>query len=145
MGTRSRSTPRHVLVVDDDDMNRRLVGLCLRGIEDVEVHEAPNGLAALRSIGVYRPALIILDVDMPGLDGYRLIQIIRRLSPWCGDVPLLVLSAAVEATTRSLAAGADECMMKPMRDPSVLRAKVSRWLDDADASATAPSPAQAAR
>jgi DNA-binding response OmpR family regulator len=103
-------TDRRILVVDDDADIRGLVRELLdrRGFE---VSEARDGQEALRRFFDERPDLVVLDVAMPGLDGWATLERIRELS----DVPVVMLTAkATELEkTRGLRAGADDYVTKP--------------------------------
>ncbi len=99
-----------VLVVDDDDDIRLLVRELLeRGGYTVE--EAPDGKTALRLLFANTPALVVLDVTMPDMDGYQTLERIRDLS----DVPVLMLTARTQELekVRGLTAGADDYVAKP--------------------------------
>jgi DNA-binding response OmpR family regulator len=99
-----------VLVVDDDDTTRDL----LRGMLERsghEVREAADGRAGLRDLYAASPDLVILDVEMPDLDGWQTLERIRDLS----DVPVLMLTAraAELERVRGLKGGADDYVVKP--------------------------------
>jgi len=115
-----------VLVVDDEPDIRSLV----REILEREGHpivEASDGRSALRWLQEVRPALVILDVMMPELDGWQTVEQIRDVS----DVPVLMLTArTLDADrARSLGAGADDYLTKPF-SPTVLAARVEVLLSD---------------
>jgi DNA-binding response OmpR family regulator len=101
---------RRILVVDDDPDIRGLLRELLdrRGFS---VLEAGDGQEALRVFFDDRPDLVVLDVQMPGLDGWKTLERIRELS----DVPVVMLTAkATELEkTRGLRAGADDYVTKP--------------------------------
>jgi DNA-binding response OmpR family regulator len=101
---------RRILVVDDDSDIRGLLRELLdrRGFA---VTEARDGQEALRRFFEDRPDLVVLDVAMPGLDGWATLDRIRELS----DVPVVMLTAkATELEkTRGLRAGADDYVTKP--------------------------------
>jgi DNA-binding response OmpR family regulator len=103
-------TGRHILVVDDDPDIRGLVRELL-GRRGFTVSEASDGQEALRTFFAKRPDLVVLDVTMPVLDGWRALERIRELS----DVPVVMLTArATELEkTRGLRAGADDYVTKP--------------------------------
>jgi DNA-binding response OmpR family regulator len=99
-----------ILVVDDDDTTREL----LRGMLERsghEVREAPDGRAGLRDLYKAAPDLVILDVEMPELDGWQTLERIRDLS----NVPVLMLTAhqAELERVRGLKGGADDYVIKP--------------------------------
>jgi DNA-binding response OmpR family regulator len=99
-----------VLVVDDDPDVRALVTTLL-GRAGYLVAEAENGRAALKALYGQRPDLVVLDVNMPDLDGWGTLERIRELS----DVPVIMLSARNEELekVRALRAGADDYVTKP--------------------------------
>jgi DNA-binding response OmpR family regulator len=99
-----------VLVVDDDPDVRALVTTLL-GRAGYLVAEAENGRAALKALYGQRPDLVVLDVNMPDLDGWGTLERIRELS----DVPVIMLSARGEELekVRALRAGADDYVTKP--------------------------------
>jgi DNA-binding response OmpR family regulator len=101
---------RRVLVVDDDPDIRGLLRELLdrRGFD---VTEARDGQEALRVFFTERPDLVVLDVAMPVLDGWKTLERIRELS----DVPVVMLTARTTELekTRGLRAGADDYVTKP--------------------------------
>src|SRR6476646_4936413 len=99
-----------VLVVDDDPDVRTLVTTLL-GRAGYLVTEAPDGRAALKALYGQRPDLVVLDVNMPDLDGWATLERIRDRS----DVPVVMLSARGEELekVRALRAGADDYVTKP--------------------------------
>ena len=137
---------QRVLIVDDDSDNRRVVAACLRSLGELIVDEADDGLDALRSVLEHEPDLIVLDMDMPYLDGYRAAQMIRVCSKRAATVPILALTAAIErdARVRCLDAGASDYVPKPLADLPALRAKLGTLLALARREQS-PSPAQPAR
>jgi DNA-binding response OmpR family regulator len=103
-------TRASVLVIDDDGDIRGLVaGLLERA--GYEVNEASDGRDGLRAVFSDRPDLVLLDVTMPGLDGWAALERIRELT----DVPVLMLTARSDELekVRGLKAGADDYMTKP--------------------------------
>jgi DNA-binding response OmpR family regulator len=104
------ATPAQVLVVDDDDDLRAMVAKLLTraGMSTIE---AASGNEGLRKFFASRPDLVVLDVTMPGMDGFEVLERIRDLS----DVPVLLLTAhGVEMEkVRGLKAGADDDVTKP--------------------------------
>jgi DNA-binding response OmpR family regulator len=99
-----------VLIVDDDDVARGLV----RGVLERaghQVREASDGRAALRELYSGPADLVILDVEMPGLDGWSTLERIRDVS----NVPVLMLTARETEMerVRGLQGGADDYVVKP--------------------------------
>src|SRR4051794_18260014 len=99
-----------ILVVDDDqDIRGLLLELLTRA--GFEVDQAADGRAALRRLFEAPLSLVILDVSMPGLDGYETVERIRDLS----EVPVIMLTARAEELekVRGLKGGADDYVAKP--------------------------------
>ena len=103
-------TGSRILVVDDEEDIRGLVRTLLERAGH-EVSEAPDGRAGLRELYTASPDLVVLDVTMPGLDGWATLERIREVT----DVPVLMLTARdteVERV-RGLTGGADDYVVKP--------------------------------
>jgi DNA-binding response OmpR family regulator len=100
-----------VLLVDDDAAIRRAVGAGLE-LEGFRVVRASGGRAALAAVESVAPAVVLLDLAMPDLDG---LEVLRRLRAAGDDVPVCVLSARdeVDDRVRGLQAGADDYVVKP--------------------------------
>jgi DNA-binding response OmpR family regulator len=101
-----------VLVVDDEPDVREVVNLCF-GLRwpDAEVSSAGDGEQVLKAIELDAPDLILLDINLPGMDGFQTCQEIRRIS----DVPIVMLSARDGEVdkVRGLEMGADDYITKP--------------------------------
>lgn len=99
-----------VLVVDDDPQIRRALQINLRARE-YEVDVAASGREALELAAAHPPALVILDLGLPDLDG---VEVIQGLRGWT-DVPIIVLSGRSGSTDKvtALDAGADDYVTKP--------------------------------
>jgi DNA-binding response OmpR family regulator len=111
-----------ILVVDDDDDIRGLLRALLERAGH-EVTEAPDGREGLRELYATSPDLVILDVAMPGLDGWATLGRIREVT----DIPVLMLTArdAELERVRGLQAGADDYVVKPFgRQELVARVEV---------------------
>ena len=100
-----------VLVVDDEAAIREALERALR-LEGFAVRTAAGGLEALGEIEREQPAIVLLDVTMPDLDG---VEVIKRLRAEGSDLPICVLSARneVDDRVRGLQAGADDYLVKP--------------------------------
>jgi CheY-like chemotaxis protein len=112
---------RSVLVVDDGDDNRALLCTML-GDLGFECREAQNGLEALQSAQRSRPDIILMDLKMPGMDGFEATRTIRLIEP-LKDVPVIVISAniAEDSVAQCLAAGANAFIGKPVEQCELLR------------------------
>jgi DNA-binding response OmpR family regulator len=101
---------RRVLLIDDDEGVRTMVRRLFERNE-AEVIEASTGEEGLKALYGTRPDLVLLDIAMPGLDGWRVLNRIRELT----DVPVLMLTASDRELekVRALRAGADDYVTKP--------------------------------
>ncbi|GGY87229.1 response regulator [Pseudoduganella plicata] len=117
---------RTILVVDDAPDSIMALCALLKGAYDMKV--AVSGEAALRVLRGTTVDLVLLDVVMPGLDGYEVCRRIRA-TPRLAHLPVVFLSAhdAPEDTARALAAGATAVLAKPV-EPERLHATLERWL-----------------
>jgi len=111
---------QRILVVDDEPDLRRMLRRYLEA-EGFEVAEAAGGEAALSRTRGAAPDLIVLDVGMPGMDGFAVLQEIRKVS----DIPVIMLTARTEEVDRvvGLTIGADDYVTKPF-SPRELVARV---------------------
>jgi len=122
-----------VLVVDDESDIRGLVQELLQRA-GYDVIEAADGNEGLRRFHAQKPDLVILDVQMPGLDGWGVLERIRELS----EVPVIMLTARAEELdkVRGLRAGADDYVTKPFGRQELLarvEAHLRRGRDGQDA------------
>ena len=101
---------KRILVVDDEPRMRRFVHMNL-DLEGYEVMEAENGLRALERVRDDLPDLVVLDVMMPDLDGFEVLQMIREIN----STPVIMLTAKGEEDdrVRGLELGADDYITKP--------------------------------
>jgi len=118
-----------ILVVEDETDQRKLLLRLLREIDSTWLlDDAADGYEAGIKIGMMRPDLVVLDLMMPRVDGIALCRSIRS-NPATQSVRILILTgdADEQARERALAAGADQCVVKPISLPR-LRHEVSRLL-----------------
>jgi len=114
----------NILIVDDDPRLLRLVRVNLERV-GFQVASATSGLAALDQLALEPPDAVVLDVTMPGMDGFTLTQRIREVS----DVPIIFLTAMGEQAqkVRGLEIGGDDYLTKPF-DPDELVARLRALL-----------------
>jgi signal transduction histidine kinase len=126
------ASAEEVLVVDDDAHNRMGYGEILRDAGYL-VREAPDGSSCLSEVAAHPPSLILLDVSMPGIDGF---EVLRRLRDGVHrDIPVILLTGKrldPESIGSGLELGAEEYLPKPVR-PGELRARVRALLKLAQA------------
>ena len=119
---------QHILVIEDSAPIRRLVEICLRDVGPTII-TAADGPSGLQSAVTNPPALIVLDIGLPGLDGWEVLAQLRSDSNTVG-IRVLVLTAHAqpEMADRAAAGGADAFMTKPFR-PNDLRESVEALLN----------------
>jgi two-component system alkaline phosphatase synthesis response regulator PhoP len=110
-----------VLVVDDEPMARTLLRLMLVRA-GFEVLEAADGLEALAAVKEQLPDIMILDVMMPGIDGFAVCQQLR-LEEESADLPVIMLSAKTDSVSvrKGLSAGATKYLTKPISQDELTR------------------------
>ncbi|MFA5140098.1 MAG: response regulator [Elusimicrobiota bacterium] len=109
------ATQTTILVVDDDDHFRETLSDAM-ALREVAVEGAISGAQALERIGLRRPSLILLDVQLPDVNGFELCRALKSDRRYC-DVPIVLLSARfTEPADRAegLLAGADAFLSKPI-------------------------------
>ena len=111
-----------VLIVDDDPFIRKLVSTTLEDVAGFEPAEAPGGQEALDLARSQPPALVFLDIDMPGIEGYEVCRRLRA-EPETSQATIVMLTAAVgeEAEREAEDAGADLYLTKPFSPLELLR------------------------
>jgi DNA-binding response OmpR family regulator len=114
-----------VLVIDDDPTIRQVVALVL-GDEGHEVIEASDGTNAFRQIALRAPDVILLDMKMPGMDGWEFSRLYRQRHG--SPAPIIVFTAARDAARRSQDVGADGYLSKPF-DIDVLVERIEAALE----------------
>ncbi len=129
---------RRILVVEDNPVNQ-MVAVGLLGALGYEAETASDGLEAL---DLFEPGLfdaVLMDVQMPRMDGYAAARAIRQLETADRRVPILAMTAAaVEGEReRCLAAGMDDFLTKPV-DPTALSTVLGEWLGGRPGEATQP-------
>jgi DNA-binding response OmpR family regulator/ElaB/YqjD/DUF883 family membrane-anchored ribosome-binding protein len=114
-----------LLLVDDDLLNREVLGRMLVRLE-YDVHFAASGPEALELIRKHSYDLVLLDIIMPGISGYEVLQNIKISAP---NVPVIVISAVGELKTLvdCIEQGAEDYFLKPF-EPVLLRARISASL-----------------
>lgn len=121
---------RQVLVVDDESVTRRLVAHALK-VMDVEVIGAENGYRALEVAPQQPLALALVDINMPGMNGFEVVQELRKL-PNMQDVPIIIFTARNQTGDEQMAQklGASGFLYKPFSTQE-LRQLVAQHLPQA--------------
>jgi len=120
----------HILVVDDDQDLLRIIARTLE-LEGYSVSTATDGQAALALMEERNPNLILLDIMMPEIDGFQVLELLREHN----NTPVIMLSARREPilVQKALVLGADDYIKKPVR-PIVLVARIRAKLRQAKVS-----------
>jgi two-component system, OmpR family, KDP operon response regulator KdpE len=105
------------LVIDDEIQIRRLLRVVLES-ESYQVHEAETGQQGLIEIAQRRPAIILLDLGLPDMEG---LEVLKRLREW-SEAPVLVLSVRDDEQSKvaALDSGAEDYVTKPFSTPELL-------------------------
>jgi DNA-binding response OmpR family regulator len=122
--TGKNAMPKTVLTVDDDNAITELLAMLLR-THGYEVLTANNGEEAIKFIKDKNPHIVVLDLMMPGMDGWQVCKRVRAFS----NVPIVILSALDDPAliASALDAGADDYLVKPVSS-SILVAHLNRLI-----------------
>lgn len=117
-----------ILIVDDSPTVRGIVQRLLQRSFEVRVTSAADGLSALASVADEKPALILLDIQLPHMSGYQVCQIIRKNFQY-RDIPIIMLSGkdGLFDRMRGRLAGTTEYLTKPFDSPE-LAGTVKKYL-----------------
>ena len=107
------------IVVDDDSMMREMLKYILRSEDYPVIGEASNGQDAIALCARKKPGLVLLDINMPKMDGLQALEEIRKISP--ATIVLMVSAAAtMDKVREAIEKGADGFVVKPLNPASVL-------------------------
>ena len=122
---------RQILVVDDEQINREILGFMLQ--DEYDVLYAADGEEALEMIRshVHTLSLVLLDLMMPKLDGFHLMDILRS-DDELKRIPYIVLTSEKSAEVNSLKNGASDFIAKPFDQPEVIQARIQRTIELAE-------------
>jgi CheY-like chemotaxis protein len=120
--------PGRILVVDDDEINRDM--LCRQlSRQQLEVVTAPDGATAIGMLRAQRFDILLLDLMMPGMDGFEVLKAVKG-DPALFGVAVIMVSALdeMDSMARSIEAGAEDYLFKPV-NPTLLRARIKSTLE----------------
>ncbi len=121
-----QADPTKVLIVDDDAMLLATLSDALTWEGRYKVETAQDGYEGLIRVGGFRPDVLVLDIMMPGLDGFQVCRRVKADATTCATRILAISGyAQADTSTRALDAGADAFLEKPI-DPARLRDEVDR-------------------
>ena len=110
-----------ILVVDDSKVMREMIVACLRGEPGLRFTHAASGLEAIERLSLARFDLVFLDLNMPDIGGYEVLEFVRAQDVM-SDVPIIVVTTRGDDSSRgrALAAGATRFMTKPFEPADIL-------------------------
>jgi two-component system chemotaxis response regulator CheY len=113
---------RRVLIVEDSPTMRQLLVFALRRLKNVEIVEAQDGMDGLRKVSNDQFDLALIDINMPVMDGLKLISLMREEES-LKEIPIVVITTegAQEDRERALKLGANEYLTKPIQANKVLQ------------------------
>ena len=127
-GPEPQSAERHILVVDDVDLNRELVAALLAPY-GYKVDQAADGAEAVNAVKLADYDLVLMDVQMPGMDGLSATRAIRAMSDYA-ELPIVAMTAQAlpSQITECHDTGMDDYLAKPIT-PAALFALINKWID----------------
>ncbi len=125
---------KRILIVEDSPTMRQLLVFALRRLKDVDIIEAQDGMDGLRKVSSDHFDLALIDINMPVMDGLKLISLIRGEDSLRG-IPIVVITTegAKEDRERALSLGANEYLTKPIQANRVLKVVQSLLKDESKA------------
>jgi putative two-component system response regulator len=128
MGQETGTKKSRILIVDDNNVNRKIISdlILIMGHESVM---AENGLYALSILEKQECDLVLLDICMPDMDGYQVLEYMNNDSHLC-QIPVIMVSALddMESVVRCIENGADDYMIKPFNH-TILKARINACLE----------------
>lgn len=111
----------NVLVVEDSPTMRQLIVFALKRIRGLKITEANDGVDGLKKISAEKFDLILTDINMPIMDGLKLVSLVRN-DPTHKDVPIVIITTegATEDKDRAMAIGANDYITKPIQTIKII-------------------------
>ena len=111
----------NVLIVEDSPTMRQLIAFALKRIRGVRIVEANDGVDGLKKLSAERFDLILTDINMPIMDGLKLVSLVRNDGNY-KNIPIVVITTegAQEDRERALALGANDYITKPIQPTRIL-------------------------
>jgi two-component system, chemotaxis family, chemotaxis protein CheY len=112
----------NILVVEDSPTMRQLISFAMKRIPNSRVIEATDGVDALKKLSSDKIDLILADINMPVMDGLKLVSLVRG-NPVFKDIPIIMVTTegAEEDRKRALAIGANAYLPKPIQTQALLK------------------------
>lgn len=113
---------KNILVVEDSPTMRQLITFTVKRIADTNVIEAKDGVEALKKITSEKIDLILADINMPVMDGLKLVALIKN-NPDFENIPVIMITTegAKEDRERAIKIGADAYLSKPIQTQELIR------------------------
>src|SRR5512141_69506 len=110
------------LVVEDSPTMRQLISFSLKRFKNARIIEAVDGVDALKKLGGDRIDLILTDINMPVMDGLKLVSLVRQ-NPQLKEIPIIIITTegAEEDRERGLALGANAYISKPIQSSHLIK------------------------
>jgi two-component system, chemotaxis family, chemotaxis protein CheY len=121
MGDSGQMSEYNVLIVEDSPTMRQLIAFALKRIRGVRIVEANDGVDGLKKLSAERFDLILTDINMPIMDGLKLVSLVRNDANY-RTIPIVVITTegAQEDRERALALGANDYITKPIQPTKIL-------------------------
>jgi two-component system chemotaxis response regulator CheY len=112
----------NILVVEDSPTMRQLISFAVKRIPNSRVIEASDGVDALKKLSSEKVDLILADINMPVMDGLKLVSLVRG-NPAFKDIPIIIVTTegADEDRKRALSIGANAYLPKPIQTQELLK------------------------
>ncbi len=112
----------NILVVEDSPTMRQLISFAIKRIPNCHVVEAPDGVDALKKLSSEKIDLILADINMPVMDGLKLVSLVRGNAAF-KDIPVIIVTTegAEEDRKRALSIGANAYLPKPIQTQELLK------------------------
>ncbi|HEC97362.1 MAG TPA: response regulator [Nitrospirae bacterium] len=110
-----------ILVVEDSPTMRQLISFAMRRIPGSKVIEATDGVDALKKLSAEKADIILADINMPVMDGLKLVSLVRGSSEF-RDIPIIIITTegAEEDREKAMALGADAYLSKPIQTQELI-------------------------
>jgi|SRR5665213_79575 len=133
---------KNILVIDDKEEIRNLIKAVLDNY-GFNVLEADNGRLGVQMLRQQKPALVICDINMPGMDGYETLGAVRE-SSLTAPIPFILMTGLVsrDGFRRGMVCGADDYLLKPFTTDELIEAVMSRLARQTDFQIEADQRAQ---
>jgi two-component system chemotaxis response regulator CheY len=112
----------NILVVEDSPTMRQLISFAIKRVPDSHVIEATDGVDALKKLSSEKIDLILADINMPVMDGLKLVSLVRG-NPNYKDIPIIIITTegAEEDRKRAIAIGANAYLPKPIQTQELIK------------------------